>query len=103
MAWVQIRSIQHILAQPGKPIQNAHIESVNGKFWDEDTNENRFESLTQARKVIAIWRQDYNDVRPDRTIGRIPAAEFAAKHRNHKPSTTDTRSGHLQTLAPIYN
>ena len=50
------------------------------------------ESLAQARHVIAIWRQDYNEVRPHGTIGRIPPAEFAAKHRNLNPSTTTVGS-----------
>ncbi|TSE28412.1 Integrase core domain protein [Tepidimonas charontis] len=56
MAWMQARGIQHILIQPGKPTQNAYIESFNGKFRDECLNENWFESLAQAREVIAIWR-----------------------------------------------
>jgi hypothetical protein len=59
---MQARGIQHILIQPGKPTQNAYIESFNGKFRDECLNENWFESLAQAREVIAIWRQDYNEV-----------------------------------------
>ncbi|RYY82480.1 MAG: transposase, partial [Chitinophagaceae bacterium] len=79
---------QHILIQPGKPTQNAYIESFNSKFRDECLNENWFESLAQAREAIAIWRQDYNEVRPHGTIGRIPPAAFAAKHRNPNPTTT---------------
>lgn len=88
MAWMQTRGVQHLLIQPGKPTQNAYIESFNAKFRDECLNENWFESLAQARHVIAIWRQDYNEVRPHGTIGRIPPAEFAAKHRNPNPSTS---------------
>ena len=105
MAWMQARGIQHIhiLIQPGKPTQNAYIESFNGKFRDECLNENRFELLAQAREVIAIWRQDCNDVRPHGTIGRIPQAEFSAKHRNPNPSTTDAGSVNLQTLEPFSN
>ena len=64
MAWMQARGIEHILIQPGKPTQNAYIESFNGKFRDECLNENWFESLSQAREIIASWRQDYNEVRP---------------------------------------
>ena len=100
---IQARGIQHILIQPGKPTQNAYIESFNGKFRDECLNENWFESLTQAREVIAIWRQDYNEVRPHGTIGRIPPAEFAAKYRKPNPSTTDAGSVNLQTLGPLSN
>ncbi|EGK70635.1 Integrase catalytic region [Methyloversatilis universalis FAM5] len=49
----------------------ACIKSFNGKVRDECLNENWFESLTRAREVITIWRQDYNEVRPHGTIGRI--------------------------------
>ena len=103
MAWIQARGIQHILIQPGKPTQNAYIESFNGKFRDECLNENWFESLAQARETIAIWRQDYNEVRPHGTIGRIPPAAFAAKHRNPNPSTTEARSVNLQPFGPLSN
>jgi putative transposase len=48
IAWVQARGIKHILIQPGKPTQNACIESFNGKLRDECLNENWFESLAQA-------------------------------------------------------
>ena len=101
MAWMQAQGTRHILIQPGKPTQNAYIESFNGKFRDECLNENWFESLAQAREVIAIWRQDYNEVRPHGTIGRIPPAQFAAKHRNPIPSTTDAEAVNLQTPGPL--
>lgn len=103
MTWMQARGIQHILIQPGKPTQSAYIESFNGKFRDECLNENWFESLAQARELIATWRQDYNEVRAHGTIGRIPPAEFAAMHRNPDPSTTEAGSVNLQTLGPLSN
>lgn len=81
----------------------ACIKSFNGKVRDECLNENWFESLTRAREVITIWRQDYNEVRPHGTIGRIPPAEFAAKHRKPNPSTNDPGSVNLQTLGPLSN
>ncbi len=62
-------------------MQNGYIESFNGKFRDECLNEHWFETLHQARSTIAIWRQDYNEVRPRGTIGRIPPAQFAELHR----------------------
>ncbi|MCB0066409.1 MAG: transposase, partial [Caldilineaceae bacterium] len=58
-----------------------YIESFNGKFRDECLNEQWFQSLPQARKVISDWRRDYNEVRPHSSIGRIPPAQFAAQHR----------------------
>lgn len=81
IAWAQQHGIRHILIEPGRPMQNGYIESFNGKFRDECLNEHWFQTLAQARVVIAEWRQDYNQVRPHSSIGRIPPARFAELHR----------------------
>ncbi len=67
-------------------MQNGYIESFNGKFLDECLNEHWFQTLPQARSEIAIWRQDYNEVRPHSSLGRIPPAEFAQRHRTKNQS-----------------
>lgn len=69
------------LIAAGKPTQNAYIESFNGKFRDECLNDHYFNNLAHARAVIAAWRRDYNEARPHSSIGRIPPAEFALRHR----------------------
>jgi putative transposase len=74
--------IEHLLIQPGKPTQNAYIESFNGKFRDECLNEQWFETLAQAKKAIACWRKDYNEVRPHSSCGRMPPAIYAQKLRH---------------------
>ena len=71
------------LIAANKPTQNAYIESFNGKFRDECLNDHYFNTLAHARAVIAAWRRDYNEARPHSAIGRIPPAEFAARHRLH--------------------
>jgi putative transposase len=81
LAWATARGVRHILNQPGKPTQNAYIESFNGKFRDECLNEHWFETLAQARHEIAKWRVDFNEVRPHSNCGRIPPARFASLHR----------------------
>ena len=53
----------HYIA-PGKPTQNAFIESFNGRLRDELLNEEVFASLADARRKLAIWRYDYNTIRP---------------------------------------
>ena len=83
LAWAQEHGIRHILIEPGRPMQNGYIESFNGKFRDECLNDQWFQSLHQARTEIAIWRRDYNEVRPHSSIGRIPPARFAEQHRRH--------------------
>jgi putative transposase len=81
IAWTQQHGIEHLLIEPGRPMQNGYIESFNGKFRDECLNEHWFTSLAQAREVIADWRRDYNQVRPHSSCGRIPPSRFAANYR----------------------
>ncbi len=75
------RLLDRILIEPGSPTQNAYIESFNGTFRDECLDENWFESLEQARQIIATWRTDYNESRPHSSCGRVPPATFAALNR----------------------
>ena len=81
LAWAQSHGIRHILIQPGRPMQNGYIESFNGKFRDEHLNEHWFQTLQQARSALASWRQDYNEIRPHSSLGRITPAQFAQQHR----------------------
>jgi putative transposase len=92
MAWATTHGIRHILIEPGRPMQNGYIESFNGKFRDEHLNEQWFESLQQARTATAIWRQDYNEVRPHSSLGRIPPARFAELHRQRAGDATRSTS-----------
>ncbi len=81
MAWAHRHGIEHLLIQPGRPMQNGYIESFNGKFRDECLNEHWFTSLAQAREAINLWRRDYNEVRPHSSCNRVPPAQYAAHHR----------------------
>ena len=81
MGWAQTHGIQHLLIQPGKPMQNGYIESFNGKFRDECLNDHWFETLSQAKSAIADWRKDYNEVRPHSSCRRMPPAKYAALRR----------------------
>src|SRR5947199_66460 len=62
--------------EPGKPNQNAYVESFNGRLRDECLNEHWFMSLGQARETIETWRLDYNAVRPHSALGDVPPQEF---------------------------
>lgn len=85
--WAYEHGVQLKLIQPGKPTQNAYIESFNGKFRDECLNEHWFLSLAHARAVIQTWRRDYNEQRPHSMLGYQTPAEVAEKKRqyDHKP------------------
>lgn len=65
--------------QPGKPIQNAFVESFNGRLRDECLNETAFRSLAHARELIAEWHDDYNCRRPHTSHGGLTPAEFASR------------------------
>jgi putative transposase len=79
-AWAYARGIKLAFIQPGKPVQNAFVESFNGTLRDECLNLHWFVSLPDARRTIEAWRQDYNRVRPHSSLGRRTPAEFASQH-----------------------
>ncbi|MBR0939469.1 IS3 family transposase [Bradyrhizobium jicamae] len=77
LTWAdQSRVAWHYIA-PGKPMQNAFIESFNGRLRDELLNETLFTSLAQARVALGCWRTDYNDARPHSQLGWKTPSEFA--------------------------
>jgi putative transposase len=77
LSWVdQTRVDWHYIA-PGKPMQNAFIESFNGRLRDEFLNETLFSTLAQARIALAGWRADYNGSRPHSQLGWKTPSEFA--------------------------
>lgn len=64
-------------SRPGKPTDNAYVESFNGRFREECLNANWFLSLPDARKKIAAWRDEYNERRPHTSLGFKAPAEYA--------------------------
>jgi putative transposase len=76
LRWATDRVGWHYI-QPGKPVQNAFIESFNSKLRDECLNEHVFTSLAEAREIIAAWRHDYNHFRPHSSLGALTPKEFA--------------------------
>ena len=98
--WAKRHGIKHILIEPGAPTQNGYIESFNGKFRDECLNEHWFETLAQARVVIRDWVQDYNEVRPHSSIGRMPPRCFARFHRQHAGDESSTSTAALAIPLP---
>jgi putative transposase len=77
LSWCEERKIQLIHIQPGKPMQNGHVESFNGRLRDECLNANCFRNLFDARAKIAAWRDEYNGERPHSSWGYRTPNEFA--------------------------
>src|SRR5579872_6023867 len=75
-AWAYQVNVQLSFIRPGKPNENAYIESFNGKFRDECLNEHWFTSLEDAQEKIEAWRRDYNRNRPHSSLGNKSPDEF---------------------------
>ncbi len=74
--WAYQRGVKLTFIRPGKPVENAYIESFNGRLRDECLNENWFLTLEHARGIIEKWRMDYNTVRPHSSLGYLTPEEF---------------------------
>ena len=81
LKWCQESGVEWHYIAPGKPTQNAFVESFNGRFRDECLNDTLFASLVDARIEISKWRNDYNNERPHSALGNIPPVEFARQQR----------------------
>jgi transposase InsO family protein len=77
LTWAHRKSVALRLIEPGKPNQNAYIESFNGRLRDECLNEHWFTSLAHARAVIEAWRREYNEERPKKSLGGLTPAQYA--------------------------
>ncbi|WP_426611339.1 IS3 family transposase [Bradyrhizobium sp. McL0616] len=77
LRWSQLTRIEWHYIAPGKPQQNAFVESFDGRLRDELLNETLFSSLDHARKLLAEWQDDYNTVRPHSGIGNLPPSIYA--------------------------
>ena len=84
-AWAYFHGIDIDFIRPGKPIDNAHIESFNGRLRDECLNSRWFHSVDDARQTLQDWRRDYNEVRPHSSLGDLPPAAFAAQIQGVAP------------------
>ena len=77
LTWAHERGLTLRLITPGKPTQNAYVESFNGRFRDECLNEHWFTSLAHAHAVIDTWRREYNEERPKKGLGGLTPAAYA--------------------------
>src|SRR5258707_1336562 len=78
LAWCVERQIELMHIQPGKPTQNARVESFHGRLRDECLTVSWFQNLFDARRKIGAWRIEYNEERPHSSLGYKTPKEFAA-------------------------
>ena len=85
--WSQELHVEWHYIAPGKPTQNAFVQSFNGRLRDECLNETLFTSLAHARSILAAWKLDYNTVRPHSKLGGCTSAEIAGQRGwGHAPT-----------------
>ena len=77
--WAYRNGVALRFIEPGKPNQNAYVESFKGRLRNECLNEHWFTSPAHARMAIETWRQDYNESRPKKDLGDLPPAAYAAR------------------------
>jgi putative transposase len=82
--WAHRVGVKLDFTHPGKPTENGHIESFNGRLRDECLNVSQFLSLEDAKSQIDAWREDYNHHRPHSSIGHLTPNEFAVRHQQNR-------------------
>jgi putative transposase len=80
-AWAFYRGVQLDFTRPGKPTDNSHLESFNGRLRDECLNVQQFLSLADAQGKLETWRVDYNQGRPHGSLGHLTPSEFTQKRQ----------------------
>ena len=94
--WSERRGVRLRFIEPGKPVQNAFVESFNGRFRDECLNQHWFHSIGHARQEIARWRHHYNSERPHSALGYRSPIEFMAT----APSAPSPQQAQAPVLEP---
>lgn len=80
--WAYRRGVQLDFIRPGKPVENAFIESFNGRLRDECLNVHQFLSIEDAKAKIEAWRVDYNQRRPHSSLGHLTPNEYAQQRQS---------------------
>ena len=100
LSWCIERRIDLVHIQPGRPMQNGHVESFTGKLRDECLNASWFRNLFDARRKIAAWQNEYNCERPHSSLGYLSPATFAASTASPSSSLI-TAPGALRQGNPL--
>lgn len=79
--WAYEKGIRLDFIRPGKPNENAFIESFNGRVREECLNDNQFLTMVEAQTIIEAWRRDYNEERPHSALDGLTPKEFAERHQ----------------------
>jgi putative transposase len=85
-AWAYQRGIRLNFIRPGRPVENAHIESFNGRLRDECLNTHWFTSVDEARRILEDWRRAYNETRPHSSLADLVPSQYLTQLLDLKPA-----------------
>lgn len=94
LGWAEERKIALVHIQPGRPMQNGHVESFHGRLRDECLNAHWFRTLNDVRRTVTAWRQEYNCERPHSSLGYRTPAEFRQITTGYADVETASRFPH---------
>jgi putative transposase len=83
--WAESKGVSLNYINPGRPMENAYIESFNGKFREECLNQNWFQNILEAAIIVEEWRKDYNNNRPHSSLGYLTPIEYLRERNTEKP------------------
>jgi len=95
--WAYQNEVKLDFIRPGKPVENAYVESFNGKFRHECLNQHYFKTLEEARQIIENWINWYNSFRPHQTLEGLTPAEFMKRWQD-KNNNQNPEKFYLQTV-----
>jgi len=91
-AWAYRRGVTLDFIRPGKPVENAFIESFNGRLRDECLNVYSFTDVAHAQQLLEAWRHDYNHQRPHGALGHLTPSEYVERSQQNRPEATHLHS-----------
>lgn len=95
--WAYWNGVTLDFSRPGKPTDNAFIESFNSRFRQECLNENWFLSISDAQEKVETWRKEYNNSRPHSSLGNLTPREFVERHLSGQERSVSDESKLVQT------
>jgi putative transposase len=98
LGWAEERKIALVHIQPGRPMQNGHVESFHGRLRDECLNAHWFRTLNDVRITLAAWRQEYNCERPHSSLGYRTPDEFRRATTGYANVESQQRFPHSHSL-----
>ena len=95
--WATMAGVQLELIRPGRPMENGHVESFNGRFREECLNAHALRSHAEARDIIDAWRQDYKTARPYSALGGLAPEEYG------RAMNEEQQTGQSPNLRVVYS